>query len=298
MNQGFSDDSMSGEGYKTLLLAGCVQKYSVWADFSFAWEAALAAEPSIKYFKMREARALIKEFAGWTAQQRNDKITLLAKVLAQYKPSVTYAWISRVEFDEIVEPIIPYMLRHPYILLFYPLIIKQAEWQHVEGEKVPTDFVFDEQGSVGVEAVVWYCHFRSLQRPHISALMGSTPIFRDDKLVLPLQAADLAAWHKRRCIENPGELNSHSPTAVLEDLNYAEVHLDRQFLTVIATTRKNGRGSDETMRRVPMWSCAWTRGMGAGRVWGRGRKMLRCRPGFTNAIHKIGNITVIGTISS
>ena len=108
----------------------------------------------------------------------------------------------------------------------------------------------------------------------------------------------LAAWHKRRCIENPGELNSHSPTAVLEDLNYAEVHLDRQFLTVIATTRKNGRGSDETMRRVPMWSCAWTRGMGAGRVWGRGRKMLRCRPGFTNAIHKIGNITVIGTISS
>lgn len=100
---------------------------------------------------------------------------------------------------------------------------------------MPTDFVFDEQGPVGVDAVAWYSHFKSTQKPHISALMGSTPIFRDDKLFLPLQAADMVAGHKRRCIDNPGELDSSSPTAVLEDLNYAEVHVDRSFLTVLAT---------------------------------------------------------------
>jgi hypothetical protein len=81
MNQGFSDDSMSGEGEKTLLLAGCVKQYSVWADFCFDWEAALAREPSIKYFKMREARQLIKEFDGWTAPDRDDKIRSLAKII-------------------------------------------------------------------------------------------------------------------------------------------------------------------------------------------------------------------------
>jgi Protein of unknown function (DUF3800) len=128
------------------------------------------------------------------------------------------AWISRKEFDEIVEPIIPYMMRHPYIMLFYPLLIKVAEWQYLAGQHLPADFVFDEQGSVGVEAVALYSHYKSLQKPHIAALMGSTPIFRDDKLVLPLQAADMVAWHKRRCIDSPGTIDSHSPTAVLEDL--------------------------------------------------------------------------------
>ena len=73
MNQGFSDDSMSGEGEKTLLLAGCVSEYRMWADFSFAWEAALASEPSINYFKMREARQRIKEFDGWSVPDRTTK---------------------------------------------------------------------------------------------------------------------------------------------------------------------------------------------------------------------------------
>ena len=45
----------------------------------------------------------------------------------------------------------------------------------------------------------------------------------------------MVAWHKRRRIENPDELDADSPTALLEDLNYAEVHLDRKFLTIIAT---------------------------------------------------------------
>ena len=84
MNQGFSDHSMSGEGEKTLLLAGCVSEYRMSADFCFAWEAALASEPSINYFKMREARQLIKEFDGWNAPDRDDKIKLLARVIHRF----------------------------------------------------------------------------------------------------------------------------------------------------------------------------------------------------------------------
>jgi hypothetical protein len=133
-------------------------------------------------------------------------------------------------------------LRHPYILLFYALLIKVAQWQYDAGQRVPTDFVFDEQGSVGAEAVAFYSYYKRIQKPEIAALMGSTPIFRDDKLILPLQAADMVAWHKRRRIENPDELDADSPTALLEDLNYAEVHLDRKFLY------HHRDGSSETSR--------------------------------------------------
>lgn len=235
MNKGYSDDSMSGEGEKTLLLAGCVGDYRMWADFSFAWEAALASEPSINYFKMREAMRLIKEFDGWNVPDRDDKIKSLARVIHQFQPNVIYTWISRAEFNEIVEPIIPYMMRHPYILLFYALLIKVAQWQHEAREHLPTDFVFDAQGPVDLEAVVFYPNFKAIQKPEIAALMGGTPVFSDDQFVLPLQAADMVAGHKRRRIDKPSDINSQSPTGLLNDLNYAEAPLTREILTVLAT---------------------------------------------------------------
>jgi len=49
----------------TLVLAGCVQSYKVWANFSMGWEAGLAMSPSIKHFHMREAQCLSGEFSGW-----------------------------------------------------------------------------------------------------------------------------------------------------------------------------------------------------------------------------------------
>lgn len=55
MFKAYFDDSCSDEGSKIMLLAGCVQSYKVWANLSFAWEAALAQEPSIKHFHMIES---------------------------------------------------------------------------------------------------------------------------------------------------------------------------------------------------------------------------------------------------
>jgi hypothetical protein len=151
-----------------------------------------------------------------------------------FRPKIICAWISRTIFDETIGPILPYALRHPYTLIFYPLIIKLAEWQHGAGDKLPADFVFDEQGDIGIETVLWFSYMKYLQPPHIQELMGSTPIFRDDKLVVPLQAADLIAWHKRRRIDNPDEDMSKWPTARIDDLPYAECELSREYLTMEA----------------------------------------------------------------
>jgi len=230
MYQAFSDDSSSGEGGKTLLLAACVQRYQVWANFAFDWELALALPPSINYFKMREARLLIKEFAGWKASDRDRKIKSLTSVIMAFRPKIICAYVSRALFNETVGKVVPYALRHPYTLIFYPLIIKLAEWQHSAGITLPTDFVFDEQGDVGAETVLWYEYMKYLQPPHLQALMGSTPIFRDDKRILPLQAADLIAWHKRRIIDNPTENISRWPTAPIEELSYAQTWLTKQHL--------------------------------------------------------------------
>lgn len=234
MHQGFSDDSSGDVGEKTLLLCGCVARYQVWSDFSFAWEAALATEPSIKYFKMREARLRIKEFDGWRMAEAQAKIKLLANVVVEYSPRVISTHISRREFGEIVGPIIPYMMRHPYEVLFYTLIDKLAQWQYDCNVSGKTEWVFDEQGDVGTQTVVWYAYLKGLQPPHLAAKWGGTPIFRSDKEVLPLQAADLVAWHRRRRIEYPEEKVSSLATAVIEDLTYGDIPVPREYMTELA----------------------------------------------------------------
>ena len=49
MFQAFSDDSQSGKsrGGKILLLAACVHRHPVWANFAFEWELALAMPPRL-----------------------------------------------------------------------------------------------------------------------------------------------------------------------------------------------------------------------------------------------------------
>jgi hypothetical protein len=62
----------------------------------------------------------------------------------------------------------------------------------------PVDFIFDEQGGVGAQAAMVYRWLKEAQDPSIRDLLGAPPIFRDDKQVVALQAADMLAWHLRR----------------------------------------------------------------------------------------------------
>lgn len=249
MFKAYFDDSSSDEGSQTLLLAGCVQKYSVWADFSIAWEAALVEEPSIKYFHMREARKLVGQFARWKAAARNAKIKRLATLVARYEPWTITAWVSRKEHDAILRPITPFLLQQPYFSVFYAVIIKLAHWHYDLGVTLPVDYIFDDQGAVGAEAVLWYEQIRQWQKPEFAALMGSVPKFEDDEAVLPLQAADILAWHIRRHKDNPGEDDSKWPTAPLNGLLRAEVEITKDMLVHMAEQMKQVPGIETVQQR-------------------------------------------------
>jgi len=241
MFKAYFDDSGSEEESKILVLSGCVQSYKVWADFSISWEAALVRPPSIRHFHMREARMLQGEFLRWRGKDRDEKVSFLATVLKTYDPWTLTVWLSRKEHYQIVKPIAPYMLHHPYVYLFYAAILKLAHLHEHMGIKLPVEYVFDYQGVVGEDAALWHRHIKSWQPPEVAALMGGTPKFEDDKVVLPLQAADMVAWHIRRRKERPGEDYRKLPTAPLENLTRSEVHITQDYLTYIA----------EQMKQVP-----------------------------------------------
>ena len=67
------------------------------------------------------------------------------------------------------------------------------------------DFIFDEQGQIGEDAVRMWDNLMILNkkasgegRADFGPFLGQRPVFRDDKIFLPLQAADLYAWNVRR----------------------------------------------------------------------------------------------------
>jgi hypothetical protein len=99
--------------------------------------------------------------------------------------------------------------------------------------KVPLDFIFDEQGEVGNEARFFYRIIRDGQPAAVRSILSKDPIFRDDKLVLPLQAADMLAWHVRRNYERDPDA-FQVPEFLCADNHHMASDIDASYLQRLA----------------------------------------------------------------
>ncbi|MFZ0914590.1 MAG: hypothetical protein WAN09_15005, partial [Candidatus Korobacteraceae bacterium] len=115
-----------------------------------------------------------------------------------------YPQILLQSHNKILRPVSPYEGQNCYFPCFHAILFKTIGYNQSRGVNLPTDFVFDEKGKIGAYAVSWYEHLKEAASDNIRPLFGSTPIFRDDKKVLPLQVADLVGWHIHRKLETPG----------------------------------------------------------------------------------------------
>jgi hypothetical protein len=262
MLQAFVDDSASDRGDRRLYLAGYINLAPKWAGFSDAWERELKRHPAIEYFKMSEAesRSTGGQFEGWSAEDRNKKVLALAHIIENSKPIAIYCSVSREEYSRILAPVVPYALKNPYGACFWEIMRMTAEYHRGFKGAPPVDFIFDEQGALGTQAAMWYSWLKEGLDPSIRNLLGGPPIFRNDKIVVALQAADMLAWHLRRRHESTGTENR--PTAPL--LTARVLGKDIDAATLKSSARK--------MRRVPGVRYVQTKAS-----WRRGRKALEAQ---------------------
>ncbi|WP_198141062.1 DUF3800 domain-containing protein [Polaromonas sp. JS666] len=194
MLQAYIDDSGSDKrSDKRLVLAGYIQTAEAWSSFSDEWAAVLAAAPALKSLHMTD-------FGGFTKEEREGKIDALAAVLAKYKPISIECSVSSRDYKELLRDAVPYDLRHPYFPCFVGVLYGVAKALEAEGLKGPVDLIFDIQGNVGPLSALWYTPLKHSD-PLLASTLGGPPIFRSDDDVLPLQAADMLAWHVRRVSE-------------------------------------------------------------------------------------------------
>lgn len=194
--QAYLDDSGSEPEAPNFVLAGFLANVGQWKRFSNAWKLKLEAEPAIDYFKMHEAMSLRGEFQGMPSSLRDQKVFDLAQTAHDHIEARIDCVMPRLEFEEWVRPNAPIPeMRDPYFTCFYALVMNvNSLHKRIGLRDLSLDFIFDEQGDVGKQAVGWWDAMKALVPPGRRALLGNPPIFRNDRKFLPLQAADLYAW--------------------------------------------------------------------------------------------------------
>jgi hypothetical protein len=246
--QAFVDDSAADSGDRRLFLAGYINTVERWITFSNAWERERQKKPAIAYLKMSEAASCNGQFKGWPTPERDKKLLALARVIEAHHPWFVYCSVSRAEHDRILAPVSPLPLKNPYFACFWGVISLAGRCRaEFASEDSPTiDFVFDGQGGTGDQAVMWYRWLKEKEQdPIIRRSLGATPVFRNDKDVVALQAADMLAWHLRRDHEYGAE---NRPIKSLLMTEGAAVDIDTTALERLAknTRRVPGVGFVQT----------------------------------------------------
>ena len=174
-------------------MAGFVADKASWKKFSADWAGILSAEPSVKYFKMSEAMALRGQFRGWSRDQRDGKLFELASAIKRHVWMGAGSLVSNAAYRSIAKGFLPDTVDHPYWLCFQGLrsVLSITDDVGEVGEKV--DLILDMQG-IGYERRVRIMHEASVN----DELAFRSVRFADEKNEVPLQAADMYAWHLRR----------------------------------------------------------------------------------------------------
>lgn len=209
--QAFVDES-GGKGQGgSFVLAGLVAHADHWARFSIEWQSCLEQKPSIKYFKMREAASLRGQFNLWPADERDNKLRALAKIIDKYVQIAIYCAIDLDAHAETWAVSEEKPLNEPYFFPFHVVIMGICFELWEIGWRERFEIIFDDEVIFGPRAKAWYPAFRDVLRvrePDAHSILPVEPMFREDTEFLPIQAADLFAWNFRRgANKKNGEFN-------------------------------------------------------------------------------------------
>ncbi len=208
----YADDSGShkGDDSNLFVLAGYLMEEERWESFAEQWDIQLKRDFPVQFFHMTDAEYGDGEFEGMDLVFRERKIKDLALVIADNQPTPIAVSLDKREYDSIVKGVASKERDNPYALLLFQLMRGIAEFQkwreQIHGrEPEPVEFVFDNQGPEELKALSWYAGLVEAVPEPYKTIMANTPVFRNDRDILPLQAADMLAWHVRRGTERPDE---------------------------------------------------------------------------------------------
>jgi hypothetical protein len=196
--QAYIDDSSSDTGDQRLFMAGYLNSAGDWRLFSEAWSEELKSEPTIDYLHMVEANNLRGQFKGWTIGARDLKLAGLVRVIRHFRPISFEFSVSREKYFSLVKPVSPHVTGNPHFICCFGIVSTLSRYLENSKINIPIDFIFDKQQGVSADILLFFDYMKKNIPRKARKNISGIPVFMDDRLVLPLQAADMLAWHVRR----------------------------------------------------------------------------------------------------
>jgi len=204
MLSAYIDDSGWDGKSPVFVLAGYLSSTEKWSAFSDEWRAVrdLQEPRPLPYLKMADAYQLKKRtsvFYGWTEDERDARLKKFCPVINRHVEHgiaiVVPIEAHRKYFRGLFAP---EALDRPYFLSFFSLasLIAAVVRKVGYGEKV--ELIYDTQENESKSFFMEQFEKFMQAAPPSAAGLFNIPKWEDDKDVLPLQAADMLAWHIRR----------------------------------------------------------------------------------------------------
>jgi uncharacterized protein DUF3800 len=189
------DDSNKGqENEPAFILAGFLATVPNWEDFTDAWQNELDHEPSITLLKSSEALNLRWNFAGWSAEERDQRLLAFVKIIRDHVFARVHTSIVKRDFDRIFAGF-KGALEKIYPEAVISLVTRTMHFAQRRKMRQPFEYVFD--AGILSPNQLKNLHREALQRMPQKARWIKRFRHDTDDNFYPLQAADLYAGYYR-----------------------------------------------------------------------------------------------------
>lgn len=192
---------------KTLRMAGFVSSVERWAKFAMDWDAELKADPPITHFHGKDILSKSGEgvFGAIAVEDRFRKVERLIDIINRHTVMDFAASMSLSEYERTLGHAFKFSKKfkkndYPYVWLFVIGVLVGFSTVDVMlrgGNE--SHFIFDKHG-LFARATRQYERVEELIAPEFDVAFKVVRKIdqEDDREFLPLQAADLLAWHLNR----------------------------------------------------------------------------------------------------
>jgi hypothetical protein len=196
----FGDDSRGRNEpgyYGCCCVAGYLADADEWRKIARDWQIVLDRRPEIKYFRMSDFIKREGPFEKLTTDEANAKLDSLVCVLEAHGQSM--AWIESIITFDIFNHALNEEERNYFKSPYYFCVsgILNGCRELLKGNRLPVHFTFDAQDGLDLVILEMFNLVKTGLPSEETWLLHEVG-FADDRVIVPLQCADLLAWHVRR----------------------------------------------------------------------------------------------------
>jgi len=203
------------------VMGGYFAAAETWAAFTADWCAELARQPKTDYVKMREAASRSGCFDIFSEPERDARLDRFVEILNKHLGYGFAIGLDEKVYCDVFRGKYAVTMDAPYFFLGTFCLKTMWELQRYKLRSTDkVDFIFDDYSNPQKAEILSFWDDWSVRAPRwMRNRMGSSPIWRDEKEWLPLQAADVLVWVARRlAVDQLRPSRTPRPSSVLPSL--------------------------------------------------------------------------------